>query len=187
MGCGPDFFVSPLFLPAIVFIVHRGWKRYYYFKSRRIWWRRNIRRLPCRYWSFCSKSRSFYFALCSLFLSGTQCAHNLLGIYLWQQGYPAGKFKKSRYSRKGQLQIFNASNYCTKQQHFISQLQQLMELHKSKPSKDDFWRGFSYTKCKLLNVQIQYPWLTSSIQPWDTSVIILEESGRTRKPGRLEA
>ncbi|KIM81993.1 hypothetical protein PILCRDRAFT_820879 [Piloderma croceum F 1598] len=34
----------------------------------------------------------------------------------------------------------------SKNQDIIEKLQELMELHKSKPSKDDFWRGFSYSK-----------------------------------------
>ena len=42
--------------------------------------------------------------------------------------------------------------------HVIAmQLQELMELHKAKPSEDDRWRAFSYGKCKWLKCSEMSP------------------------------
>lgn len=38
-----------------------------------------------------------------------------------------------------------------------------MELHKSKPSKDDFWRGFSYSKGQHIDIPGQNKQLTCYI------------------------
>lgn len=40
----------------------------------------------------------------------------------------------------------------------IAQLQELKDLHQSKPTDDDRWRVFSYSKCKLLHLLISTNW-----------------------------